>query len=433
MTIKRYDFVTYGDGMEPVVKGQFVTYDDHIADKKAAVKQAREDALEEAAKVLLDNAVDLNNWNSENPFIKDGRGENDVVRATYAKHLRALKSQQPNDKGSSQIDPNDELLPCPFCGSSAETMPSSRLPPTLDEALTQPPNVRCSSGQCGARYCPGGFPIAEWNKRPLLQSQGRETPYYTLNVIANEIQHWLDFQEQERKNENLPMSDSTCLMAPPYWPTRGMLKSWIRELRSPTPTTQPSPPSVPSTPVERGKSLLRPATQAPIGAPKTLPDLIVTRGDGIPLPDQAAAIEEFKNQARRPQQPSTPGVVDGMVMVPRDPTEAMQEAGVFAITKAGPYWKQICVDIFKAMLAEAPASTQPAPGGGWISARTKLPKENEECFFIPTSGSVFVGFYKDKYFHRVGGRYTQNVVHWWYPVCYPLPLPTPTYADGGKE
>lgn len=33
--------------------------------------------------------------------------------------------------------------------------------------------------------------------------------------------------------------------------------------------------------------------------PQELPDLIVTRGDGIPLPDQAAGIEEFKRQCLR--------------------------------------------------------------------------------------------------------------------------------------
>jgi|GEM_PF-5784497 len=33
--------------------------------------------------------------------------------------------------------------------------------------------------------------------------------------------------------------------------------------------------------------------------PQELPALIVTRGDGIPLPDQAAAIEEFKRQCLR--------------------------------------------------------------------------------------------------------------------------------------
>ncbi|PJL71671.1 hypothetical protein B9Y75_06815 [Stenotrophomonas maltophilia] len=33
--------------------------------------------------------------------------------------------------------------------------------------------------------------------------------------------------------------------------------------------------------------------------PQELPELIVTRGDGIPLPDQAAGIEEFKRQCLR--------------------------------------------------------------------------------------------------------------------------------------
>ncbi len=32
---------------------------------------------------------------------------------------------------------------------------------------------------------------------------------------------------------------------------------------------------------------------------KPLPDLVVTRGDGIPLPDQKAALEEFKKRCRR--------------------------------------------------------------------------------------------------------------------------------------
>lgn len=32
---------------------------------------------------------------------------------------------------------------------------------------------------------------------------------------------------------------------------------------------------------------------------KPLPDLVVTRGDGVPLPDQKAALEEFKRRCRR--------------------------------------------------------------------------------------------------------------------------------------
>lgn len=56
------------------------------------------------------------------------------------------------------------LLPCPFCGSPAEKTPG-KLMPTLDEAMYQPPNARCSNGKCGARYVPGGFLFDEWNAR----------------------------------------------------------------------------------------------------------------------------------------------------------------------------------------------------------------------------------------------------------------------------
>lgn len=59
-----------------------------------------------------------------------------------------------------------ELLPCPFCGSAAEFLPGSgRLLQTIEEFLVQPDNVRCSDGTCGARYCPGGFTLSEWNQR----------------------------------------------------------------------------------------------------------------------------------------------------------------------------------------------------------------------------------------------------------------------------
>ncbi len=59
----------------------------------------------------------------------------------------------------------------------------------------------------------------------------------------------------------------------------------------------------------------------------------------------------------------------------------------------------------------------------WISTAERLPAENQFCFWIPTSGEVFVGFYRDNAFWRHGGRYTKNVVHWWCRIDYPLPVP----------
>lgn len=60
------------------------------------------------------------------------------------------------------------LLPCPFCGSEAVAIRGAELPPTVEEVLTQPlSHAKCTNGQCGARYVPGGFTIEEWNRRAL--------------------------------------------------------------------------------------------------------------------------------------------------------------------------------------------------------------------------------------------------------------------------
>jgi hypothetical protein len=77
---------------------------------------------------------------------------------------------------------------------------------------------------------------------------------------------------------------------------------------------------------------------------------------------------------------------------------------------------------------EALQSKPTTEGRGWISTEERLPGEGETCFFIPTSGAVFGGFYKDGYFFRHGGRYTRNVVYWWQQVAYPLP-PPPTKPE----
>ncbi len=56
-----------------------------------------------------------------------------------------------------------KLKPCPFCRSKGEKRPGSDIPPTLEEALEQELNGRCSNPHCGAHYLIMG--LKEWNTR----------------------------------------------------------------------------------------------------------------------------------------------------------------------------------------------------------------------------------------------------------------------------
>lgn len=47
-----------------------------------------------------------------------------------------------------------------------------------------------------------------------------------LEVIAAQIQFWLDYQEQQG-----PVDDDTVLRTPPVSPTRGVLKNWVKAIR----------------------------------------------------------------------------------------------------------------------------------------------------------------------------------------------------------
>lgn len=48
-----------------------------------------------------------------------------------------------------------------------------------------------------------------------------------LDAIAGEIQYWLDFQESDHEK----IDDDLHVMSPPSWPTRGVLKLWIKVLK----------------------------------------------------------------------------------------------------------------------------------------------------------------------------------------------------------
>lgn len=51
-----------------------------------------------------------------------------------------------------------------------------------------------------------------------------------LQIIADEVQGWLDWQERTHRGGG-PLTHDTHLISCPYWPSRGQLLNWIKVLR----------------------------------------------------------------------------------------------------------------------------------------------------------------------------------------------------------
>ena len=51
-----------------------------------------------------------------------------------------------------------------------------------------------------------------------------------LREMASILQRWLDHQERARTSEGLPTNDDTALAAPPQWPSKSQLKTFIHAL-----------------------------------------------------------------------------------------------------------------------------------------------------------------------------------------------------------
>ena len=50
-------------------------------------------------------------------------------------------------------------------------------------------------------------------------------------IIANVLQSWLDFHEQDCGKDGVQITDASHIMSPPVWPTRGQIENWIKVLR----------------------------------------------------------------------------------------------------------------------------------------------------------------------------------------------------------
>jgi hypothetical protein len=51
-----------------------------------------------------------------------------------------------------------------------------------------------------------------------------------VNEIVLQIKSWLAFHESTCNSEGLELSDDLHIMSPPVWPSRGVLKEWVRVL-----------------------------------------------------------------------------------------------------------------------------------------------------------------------------------------------------------
>ena len=87
----------------------------------------------------------------------------------------------------------EKLKPCPFCGEEAELKPGMEIPPTLEEALEQEPSVRCSNGQCGARYIVVG--LKEWNTRALNELDEAKLSNIIKENIVYRAEGWEKLQK----------------------------------------------------------------------------------------------------------------------------------------------------------------------------------------------------------------------------------------------
>jgi len=80
-----------------------------------------------------------------------------------------------------------------------------------------------------------------------------ESPAFALEIIARQLQHWIDYDKAARGAEGLECPPDTHIVAPPCLPTYGTTENWIAALREAqdailtTPSTtastdQPEPP-----------------------------------------------------------------------------------------------------------------------------------------------------------------------------------------------
>lgn len=67
----------------------------------------------------------------------------------------------------------------------------------------------------------------------MKKSETLESREAALKTISLVIEGWLNYDTAKRDEEGLPVNDDCHVRSPPVWPTRGMLREWVKALHDP--------------------------------------------------------------------------------------------------------------------------------------------------------------------------------------------------------
>lgn len=75
----------------------------------------------------------------------------------------------------------------------------------------------------------------QWPPKPIrpedISAEDRAALDVRLETLARHIAYGLDFDAECGRREGQPVTRDTFLIAPPTWPTHGMLQYWIQILQ----------------------------------------------------------------------------------------------------------------------------------------------------------------------------------------------------------
>jgi hypothetical protein len=254
---------------------------------------------------------------------------------------------------SKHIMPRSKALPCPWCGGKATLALNWSEPLNCEEHRVICDNDGCFVNPHSQTWATSArAAINAWNNREHFRRSAPDTNVGEMpetgkvdaktDAIISKIQYWLDWQEERRAEEKLPVNDELAFYSVPHWPSRGMFKEWIKHLRDLANSDVSD--------INVGERQMRSAEEWI----KHFRDNPVTTGFYQSPIDSKRMIEMVQNDAI-----ASRVVPEGWVLVPKEPTTVMDNAGA---NEGRLYLKEMrqadARHIYKAMIAAAPPHPQ---------------------------------------------------------------------------